>query len=155
PLNLFRIRTFRVSVIGGFVTRLGISGMPFLLPLLYQIGLGDAPWQAGLLTMPQAAAAIGMKMISEPILSRLGHRSVLLINTALIGTMILTFSLVGRGTPVWVILLLSLLQGSFSALQFTSMNSLAYADTTDAQASDASTTASTAQQLSISIGVAC
>lgn len=155
PLNLFRIRTFRVSVVGGFVTRLGVSGMPFLLPLLYQIGLGYAPWQAGLLTMPQAAAAIGMKLITAPILSRLGHRAVLLINTVLIGTMILVFSLVGPGTPVWVILLLSLLQGSFSALQFTSMNSLAYADTTDAQASDASTAASTAQQLSISIGVAC
>jgi hypothetical protein len=69
--------------------------------------------------------------------------------------MILVFSLVRPGTPVWVILLLSLLQGSFSALQFTSMNSLAYADTSDAQASDASTIASTAQQLSISIGVAC
>jgi len=155
PLNLFGIRTFRVSVVGGFVTRLGIAGMPFLLPLLYQIGLGYAPWQAGLLTMPQAAAAIGMKMVSQKILSRVGHRAVLLVNTVLIGVMILVFSLVGPGTPIWVILLLSLLQGSFSALQFTSMNSLAYADTTDAQASDASTAASTAQQLSISIGVAC
>jgi len=154
-LNLFGIRTFRISVVGGFVTRLGIAGMPFLLPLLYQIGLGYAPWQAGLLTMPQAAAAIGMKLITAPILSRFGHRVVLLTNTVLIGTMILTFSLVGPGTPVWVILIFSLLQGSFSALQFTSMNTLSYADTTDAQASDASTTASTAQQLSISIGVAC
>lgn len=154
PLNLFDIRTFRVSVVGGFVTRLGISGMPFLLPLLYQIGLGYAPWQAGLLTMPQAAAAIGMKLITPGILARFGHRAVLLVNTALIGMMIMVFSLVRPGTPVWVILLMSLLQGSFSALQFTSMNSLAYADTTDAQASDASTTASTAQQLSISVGVA-
>jgi Na+/melibiose symporter-like transporter len=155
PLNLFGIRTFRASVVGGFVTRLGVSGMPFLLPLLYQIGLGYAPWQAGLLTMPQAAAAIGMKLVTPKILSQLGHRAVLLVNTALIGAMITVFSLVRPGTPVWVILLLSLMQGSFSALQFTSMNSLAYADTTDAQASDASTIASTAQQLSISIGVAC
>ncbi len=154
PLNLFGIRTFRISVVGGFVTRLGISGMPFLLPLLYQVGLGYAPWQAGLLTMPQAGAAIGMKLITPAILSRLGHRAVLLLNTVLIGTMIMVFAMVRPGTPVWVILLLSLLQGSFSALQFTSMNSLAYADTTDAQASDASTTASTAQQLSISFGVA-
>ena len=53
------IRTFRISVGGGFITRLGVGGMPFLLPLLYQVGLGYAPWQAGLLTMPQAAAAIG------------------------------------------------------------------------------------------------
>lgn len=154
-LNLFRLRTFRISVVGGFVTRLGISGMPFLLPLLYQIGLGYAPWQAGLLTMPQAAAAIGMKLLTPPILARLGHRVVLLLNTSLIGLTILMFSFVGTGTPVWVILLLSLLQGCFSALQFTSMNTLTFADTTDAQTSDASTIASTAQQLSISIGVAC
>ncbi len=154
PLNLFRIRTFRASVVGGFVTRLGISGMPFLLPLLYQVGLGYAPWQAGLLTMPQAAAAIGMKLVTPKILLQFGHRSVLLANTACIGGMIMIFSIVQPGTPIWVILVMSLLQGSFSALQFTSMNSLAYADTTDAQASDASTIASTAQQLSISIGVA-
>ena len=154
PLSLFAVRTFRVSVVGGFVTRLGIAGMPFLLPLLYQLGMGYQPWQAGLLTMPQALAAIGMKMLTMPILARLGHRQVLLVNTVLIGGMILVFSQVGRGTPVPVIILLSLLQGSFSALQFTSMNSLAYADTSDKQASDASTIASTAQQLSISFGVA-
>lgn len=155
PLNLFGIRTFRISVLGGFATRLGISGMPFLLPLLYQIGLGYAPWQAGLLTMPQAIAAIGMKLVTAPILARLGHRTVLLANTSLCGLTLLAFALVDRGTPVWVIVLLSLLQGCFSALQFTSMNTLTYADTTDAQASAASTAASTAQQLSISVGVAC
>ncbi len=154
PLSLLELRTFRVSVVGGFVTRLGISGMPFLLPLLYQLGMGYQPWQAGLLTMPQALAAIGMKMLTMPILARLGHRQVLLVNTLLIGGMILVFSRVERGTPVAVIVLLSLLQGCFSALQFTSMNTLAYADTTDRQASDASTMASTAQQLSISFGVA-
>ena len=154
PLSLFRIRTFEISVVGGFVTRLGISGMPFLLPLLYQLGLGYAPWQAGLLTMPQALAAIGMKTMTKPILARFGHRRVLTVNTACIGVMILVFATVGPTTPVAVIVLLSLLQGGFSALQFTSMNSLAYADTSDAQASDASTLASTAQQLAISFGVA-
>ena len=63
-LSLFSIRTFRVSVVGGFVTRLGIGGMPFLLPLLYQLGLGLPAWQSGLLMMPAAAAAMGMKFIS-------------------------------------------------------------------------------------------
>ncbi|MCX6950997.1 MAG: MFS transporter, partial [Verrucomicrobia bacterium] len=82
-LSLFRVRTFRISVVGGFVTRLGIGGMPFLLPLLYQIGLGYAPWQAGLLTMPQAVAAIGMKVASKPLLARFGHRTVLMCNTVL------------------------------------------------------------------------
>lgn len=154
PVDLFRIRTFRVSVAGGFLTRLGISGMPFLLPLLYQLGMGFTPWQAGLLVMPQALAAIGMKLLVQRILGRFGHRQVLIYNTILIGLMIAAFSRVGPGTPVWVILIFSALQGSVSALQFTAMNSLAYADTSDAQASDASTVASTAQQLSISFGIA-
>ncbi len=154
PVDPFRLRTFRVSVAGGFITRLGISGMPFLLPLLYQLGMGFTPWQAGLLVMPQAAAAIGMKMLTERILGRFGHRQVLICNTLLIGLMIAAFSRVGPGTPVWVILMFSVLQGSVSALQFTAMNTLAYADTSDAEASDASTIASTAQQLSISFGIA-
>lgn len=154
PVDLLRIRTFRVSVVGGFVTRLGISGMPFLLPLLYQLGMGFTPWQAGLLVMPQALAAIGMKLLVQRILGTFGHRQVLVYNTVLIGLMIAAFSRVGPGTPVWVILIFSALQGTVSALQFTAMNSLAYADTSDAEASDASTVASTAQQLSISFGIA-
>lgn len=154
-LALFRIRTFRVSVLGGFVTRLGVGGMPFLLPLLYQIGLGYPAWQAGLLTMPQAAAAMGMKAISRPILARLGHRTVLIGNTVLLGCTMLVFTQIGRGEPVWHILLLSLAQGFFASLQFTSMNSLVFADVSDRDASKASSISSTAQQLSLSFGVAC
>jgi len=155
PLGIFRLRTFRISVLGGFVTRLGISGMPFLLPLLYQVGLGYPAWQAGLLTMPQALAAIAMKLFTPRIFATWGYRAVLLTNTALIGLTIMIFSLVGTGTPVWMILAFSFLQGSFSALQFTGMNSLAYSDTTNDQSSDATTIAGTAQQMSISFGVAC
>ena len=153
-LSLFKLRTFRLSVIGGFVTRLGVGGMPFLLPLLYQLGLGFPAWKAGLLTMPQALAAMGMKIISRPVLARLGHRNILLSNTILLGLTIMVFTQIDRGTPVWAILLLSLTQGFFSSLQFTSMNSLAYADVSDRAASKASSIASTAQQLSLSFGVA-
>lgn len=153
-LSLFNLRTFRLSVIGGFVTRLGIGGMPFLLPLLYQLGLGFPAWKAGLLTMPQALAAMGMKLISRPVLARLGHRNILLSNTILLGLNIMVFTQVEPGTPVWGILLLSFTQGFFSSLQFTSMNSLAYADVSDRAASKASSIASTAQQLSLSFGVA-
>lgn len=153
-LSLFGVRTFRLSVAGGFATRLGIGGMPFLLPLLYQIGLGFAPWQAGLLVMPQALAAMGMKLISRPILARFGHRTTLLTNTVLLGLTIMVFTQVGPGTPWWAIIALSFLQGFFSSLQFTSMNSLVYADVHDRKASRASSIASTAQQLSLSFGVA-
>jgi MFS family permease len=153
-MELFGIRTFRVSVLGGFVTRLGFGGMPFLLPLLYQIGLGYPAWQAGLLTMPQAIAAMGMKVLSRPLLRWFGHRTVLIVNTVLVGLTMTVFTQIGPGTPVGVILLVSFAQGFFASLQFTAMNSLAYADVDDRDASKASSVFSTAQQLSLSIGVA-
>ncbi|MFD2274457.1 hypothetical protein ACFS07_34565 [Undibacterium arcticum] len=87
-LTLFRIRTFRVAVAGGFVTRLSVGGMPFLLPLLYQLGLGLPAWQSGLLMMPLAAAAMGMKLVSARLLARFGFRQVFIINTVLIGVTI-------------------------------------------------------------------
>jgi len=153
-LWLFSVRTFRLSVIGGFVTRLGVGGMPFLLPLLYQIGLGYAPWQAGLLTMPTAAAAMLMKVTSRPLLARFGHRNILIGNTLLIGVVVLLFTQIGPGASVWTIISLGLCQGFFMSLQFTSMNSLIYADVDDRDASKASSISSTAQQLSLSFGVA-
>lgn len=153
-LALFKVRTFRLSVIGGFVTRLGVGGMPFLLPLLYQIGLGYPAWKAGLLTMPQALSAMGMKLISRPVLARFGYRAILLGNTVLLGLTMMVFTRIGPGTPIGGIMALSLAQGFFASLQFTSVNSLVYADVSDHEASKASSIASTAQQLSLSFGVA-
>lgn len=153
-LTLLRVRTFRVSVVGGLVTRLGFGGMPFLLPLLYQLGLGYAPWQAGLLTMPSALAAMGLKLVSAPILKRFGHRNILLVNTLLLGLVMMCFALLERDVPVYLILGLGLAQGFFASLQFTAMNSLVYADVDDRDASRAGSIASTSQQLSLSFGVA-
>lgn len=153
-LALLKVRTFRISVLGGFVTRLGFGGMPFLLPLLYQLGLGYAPWQAGLLTVPQALAAMGMKIISRPVLKQFGHRTVLLANTLLLGVTMTLFTQINPGVPVIAILGLSFLQGFVASLQFTAMNSLVYADVDDRDASKAGSIASTAQQLSLSFGVA-
>jgi EmrB/QacA subfamily drug resistance transporter len=153
-IAMLRIRTFRVSVLGGFVTRIGMGGMPFLLPLLYQLGMGFPAWKAGLFTMPQAIAAMGMKVIGRKLLQRLGHRCVLIANTVLLGVAIATFALIGPATPVWCILLLSLVLGFLASLQFTSMNTLVYADVDDRDASQAGSIASTAQQMSLSFGVA-
>jgi EmrB/QacA subfamily drug resistance transporter len=153
-LALFRLRTFRLAVGGGFLTRLGIGGMPFLLPLLYQIGMGLPAWQAGLLMMPQAFAAILMKLISNRILARWGHKRILIFNTACFGGTIMAFSLVGPATPLAFILTLSFMQGFFASLQFTSMNSLVYAEVDDREASKANSIASTSQQLSTSFAVA-
>jgi EmrB/QacA subfamily drug resistance transporter len=154
-LALFRVRTFRVSVIGGFVTRLGVGGLPFLLPLLYQLGLGLPAWQSGLLMMPSAAAAMGMKFISARVLAHYGYRQVLIVNTVMIGVVVGLFSLVIPATPIMQIVLLSLAFGFFNSLQFTSMNSMAFADIDTPDSSMASTISSSLQQMSMSFGLAC
>ncbi len=153
-LSLFKIRTFRAAVSGSFFTRLGIGGVPFLLPLLYQVGLGYTPVQSGLLIMPQAIAAMSMKAIMPRLLSAIGYRGVLISNTLVLGLLLLLFATIGLHTPIWAIVLLAFLYGAFTSLQYTSMNTLVYADTTDEQSSAASSIASTMQQMSISFGVA-
>jgi EmrB/QacA subfamily drug resistance transporter len=153
-LTLFRIRTFRASVAGSFVTRLGIGGIPFLFPLLYQVGLGFTPVQSGLLMMPQAIAAMTLKMAMPRILGRIGYRAVLISNTLIIGLMILLFATIGKATPVWMIVAEVFFYGFFTSLQYTSMNTLVYADVTEEQESGASSIASTVQQMAISFGVA-
>ena len=153
-LTLFGIRTFRAAVSGSFFTRLGIGGIPFILPLLYQVGLGLSPIQSGLLMMPQAIAAMSLKMTMPKILTRFGYRAVLISNTVILGLLIALFGTIGRQTPVWLIVALGFCFGFFSSLQYTSMNTLVYADISEQQASAASSIASTMQQMSMSFGVA-
>jgi EmrB/QacA subfamily drug resistance transporter len=153
-LALFRIRTFRAAVSGSFVTRLGIGGIPFLFPLLYQVGLGFTPIQSGLFMMPQAIAAMSLKPAMPGILERFGYRAVLVSNTLIMGLQVLVFATIGKGTPAWLIVAELFFFGFFTSLQYTSMNTLVYADVSEQQASSASSIASTMQQMAISFGVA-
>jgi EmrB/QacA subfamily drug resistance transporter len=153
-LSLFRIRTFSAAVSGSFFTRLGIGGVPFLLPLLYQVGLGFTPIQSGLLIMPQALASMSTKFLLPKILNRIGYRGVLISNTVILGLLLLLFATIGLHTPVWVIVIQAFCYGAFTSLQYTSMNTLVYADVTEEETSSASSIASTTQQMSISFGVA-
>ncbi|QVL30016.1 DHA2 family efflux MFS transporter permease subunit [Telmatocola sphagniphila] len=153
-MNLFGIRTFRISVIGSFITRLGIGGIPFLFPLLYQVGLGFSPVQSGLMMMPQALAAMSLKVVMPKILARIGYKRVLQTNTIILGLMILLFATINADTPVWLLIIQAFVYGFFTSMQYTSMNTLVYADVTDEQTSSASTIASTMQQMAISFGVA-
>jgi EmrB/QacA subfamily drug resistance transporter len=153
-MKLFGIRTFRAAVSGGFFTRIGIGGVPFLLPLLYQVGLGFTPIQSGLLIMPQALASMSTKFMLPRILSWLGYRGVLVSNTVVLGLLLFLFATIGLHTPVWVIVLQAFLYGAFTSLQYTSMNTLVFADLTEAETSNGSSMASTGQQLAISFGVA-
>ncbi|MEK4033679.1 MFS transporter [Methylocystis sp. IM3] len=153
-LRLFQTRTFRVSIVGGFITRLGVGGLPFLTPLLFQVGLGLPAWQSGLLMMPTAAAAMGMKFVSAPILARFGYKSVLVTNTLMIGATICLYALVSDRTSYFVMVSIGLTLGFFNSLQFTSVNSMAYADVETGDSSMAATIASSFQQISMSFGLA-
>jgi len=153
-LGLFKLRTFRAAVGGSFFSRLGLGGIPFLFPLLYQIGMGFTPIESGLLVMPQAIAALGLKMIVPRILALLGYRTLLIGNTLIVGALIMLFSTIDVGTPTWRIALQAFILGFFTSTQYTAMNTLVYADVNARQTSAASTIASTGQQMSISFGVA-
>ncbi len=153
-MTLFKIRTFAAAVSGSFFTRLGIGGVPFLLPLLYQVGLGYTPIQSGLLIMPQAMAAMSTKAILPKVLARLGYRTVLISNTVAIGLVLMLFATITPSTPLWQIVIQALCYGALTSLQYTSMNTLVYADVPANRTSNASSLASTTQQLSISFGVA-
>jgi len=141
-------------VSGSFITRLGIGGVPFLLPLLYQVGLGLTPIQSGLLIMPQAAAAMSTKLFISKLLDRVGYRAVLISNTVLLGIMLMLFATIHPGTPIWLIVAQAFIYGALTSTQYTSMNTLVYADVPANRASAASSIASTFQQLSVSFGVA-
>src|ERR1700744_6557987 len=91
-LRLLAVRTFRVAVSRNLFNHVGIGGIPFLLPLLYQVGLGFSPIQSGLLIMPQAFAAMSLKLTMPLILKRFGYRRVLISNTILLGVMIMLFA---------------------------------------------------------------
>jgi MFS family permease len=128
--------------------------VPFLLPLLYQLGLGLSPIQSGLLIMPQAAAAMSAKFFMPKVLDRVGYRGVLVSNTIMLGVLLMLFATIGTGTPIWLIVLQALGYGALTSTQYTAMNTLVYADVAPEKASNASSIASTMQQLAISFGVA-
>ncbi len=153
-LALLRLRTFRSSTLGNLVTRLGAGGLPFLLPMLYQVALGYSPVEAGLLMVPQSLCAFAFKMTQPPLLRAFGYRRVLLANTVFIGGSIALFAVAGPGTPLAVLVALSSVFGYCSSLQYTSMNTLVYADVPPEGVGMASTILSSVQQLAISFGVA-
>ena len=153
-LQLLKIESFYASVVGGFLYRIGVGAQPFLLPLFFQLGFGLTPLASGLLTFASAIGAIAMKTTAAPILRRFGFRRVLVVNAVLSSLFIAVAALFTETTPHGVILLLLLAGGFFKSLEFTSINSLAYADIDTKALSRATSFASVAQQLSLSAGVA-
>ncbi|MET0390015.1 MAG: MFS transporter [Polyangiales bacterium] len=152
-LDLLRVASYRASVLGGTWVRLGLGAMPFLLPLLLQVGLGWEPAKAGFVAIATAAGAIACKPVAPPILRRFGFRKTLLWTT--LGTAVFTAlpAVFDASTPLWLMVAGLALGGFVRSMQFTGMNSIAYADVDRREVSQASTLATVTQQIGMSFGV--
>jgi len=153
-LGLLKLPTFRASIFGGFLFRLGIGALPFLLPLLLQIGFDLTPFQSGLITFTGALGSMFMKAAVAGVLRRLGYRPVLVYNSVLSAAFLAACASFVPGMPFAAMIVILLSGGFFRSLQFTSINTLAYAEIEPQLMSRATTLVSVAQQLSLSTGVA-
>ncbi|WP_428247846.1 MFS transporter [Ferrovibrio sp.] len=153
-LRLLQVQTFRTSITAGLFFRIGVGAVPFLLPLMLQIGFGLSAFQSGMITFASAVGALAMKATAGPILRLFGFRSVLLANAVVSGFFISILGFFRPDWPAWMMLGLLLAGGFFRSLQFTSMNTLAYADIPTERMSAATSFYAMAQQVTLSAGVA-
>ncbi|HCI9618172.1 MFS transporter [Klebsiella pneumoniae] len=152
-LDALQVPTFRVTMYGGSLFRASISAVPFLLPLLFQVGFGMDPFHSGLLVLAVFVGNLTIKPATTPLIRWLGFRRLLLINGALNVCSLLACALLTPKTPVWAIMLILYLGGVFRSIQFTGVSTLAFADVPAAQMSDANTLFSTASQLAVGLGI--
>jgi MFS family permease len=153
-LTLLSLPTFRASIFGGFLFRLGIGALPFLLPLLLQIGFDLTPFQSGLITFTTALGSMFMKAAVASVLNRFGYRNVLLYNALISSAFLAACASFVPGMPYAAMIAILLAGGFFRSLQFTSINTIAYAEIDASKMSRATTLVAVAQQLSLSTGVA-
>jgi fucose permease len=150
---MLQIPTLRASVFGGSLFRIGLGAMPFLLPLELQEGFGLSPLHSGAITCASAIGSLFMKGATQRVLHRFGFRRVLMINAFFVAIALASYGMFTPGTPRLVMVLVVGLGGFFPSLQFTCLNSLAYADIAAGDAGRATSLASTVQQLSLGLGV--
>ncbi|HEX2341115.1 MAG TPA: multidrug transporter subunit MdtD [Vicinamibacterales bacterium] len=154
PLALFKVHTFSVGLLGNLFSRIGSSGMPYLIPLLMQVAMRYSPMHAGMMMTPAAAAGMFSKRIVVPLVRRLGYRRLLVGNTLLVGTTMATFALVRPGQALWLHAVQFACFGFVNSLQFTAMNTLALRDLTGEVASAGNSLLSMVMMLAMSLGVA-
>ena len=153
-LSLFKTHTFSVGIAGNLATRLGTGCVPFLMPLMLQVGFGYPAIIAGCMIAPTAIGSIIAKSTVTPVLRWFGYRKTLVGITVFIGLMIAQFSLQSPEMPLWMLLLPLFVLGMAMSTQFTAMNTITLADLTDDNASSGNSLLAVTQQLSISLGVA-
>ncbi len=153
-LSLLKLPTFRTSIVGGFMFRLGVGALPFLLPLLLQIGFDLSPFQSGMITFTGALGSMFMKAAVASVLNRFGYRNVLLYNSLVSSAFLAACASFVPGMPFAAMIAILLTGGFFRSLQFTSINTIAYAELEPQMMSKATALVAAAQQLSLSTGVA-
>lgn len=154
PLRLFDLATYRIGMLGNLFARAGSGAMPFMIPLVLQVGLGHSPLRAGAMMIPVAAAAMLSKTVVTPLVRHLGYRRVLSVNTVLVGLVMASFSLFTPGWPAWAHVLHFGLFGLLNSVQFTAMSSVTLQDLDSQLASAGNSLQSMVMIMSISIGVA-
>lgn len=153
-LDALRLPTFGVAIWGGSLFRMGISAVPFLVPLMCQVGFGMSATQAGMMMMAVFAGNLVIKPATTPILRRFGFRPVLLVNGFFNVVAIAACALFTADTPVALMCVVLFLGGVTRSLQFTAVNTIAFADVDKKDMSDANTVFSIAFQLAVAMGVA-
>lgn len=154
PLNLFKTRTFSIGISGNLATRLGTGSIPFLMPLMLQVGFGYEAVVAGMMMAPMAVGSIVAKSAVTRILTTYGYRMTLFIVTIIIGLMITQFSLQSPNMSIYLLVVPLFVLGMVMSTQFTAMNTICLADLTDNNASAGNSMLAVTQQLSISFGIA-
>lgn len=154
PLNLFKVRTFRVGILGNLATRLGISSIPLLVPLMIQIAYGRSAFTSGWIVAPMALTSIFGKSVVIKILDQFGYRSTLMVNTFIIGFLICCLAIPGIHNSIYWYVPILLLLGFFNSIQFTSMNTITIADLRNYQTSSGNSLVSVNQQFAIGFGIA-
>ncbi|MBU2531831.1 MAG: MFS transporter [Alphaproteobacteria bacterium] len=153
-LRLLALPTFRTSIIGGGLFRLGIGAIPFLLPLMLQVGFGLSAFQSGMITFSGAFGALLMKLAARPVLRRFGFRQVLTYNALFCSALLTLYALFTPNTPHLLIALVLVVASFFRSLQFTCLNAVAFSDVSEKSMSGATSLVGVAQQLFLSSGVA-
>ncbi len=153
-LSSLAIPTFRVAIYGGSLFRMGISAVPFLIPLMFQIGLGFSASSAGLILMAVFAGNLLVKPATTPIMRRFGFRNVLVVNGLLNALLISACATFTVATPLSLVCVVLFLGGMSRSTQFTALNSIAYSDVPQDGMSGANTLFSAAFQLSMGLGIA-
>jgi EmrB/QacA subfamily drug resistance transporter len=153
-LSSFAIPTFSITIIGGSLFRMAIGAVPFLLPLMFQLGFGLDAFHSGLLVIAVFAGNLMMKPATTPILRRFGFKPVLLVNGLANVASLAACALLSPATPVWVIAAVLFVGGLTRSMQFSALNTIAFADVPQPRMAAANTLFSTAFQVALGLGIA-